>query len=105
MQDSAETEETLTTLGATTKALPGGGRSEARRLRAAAGLDLGNAYYGAAGYVTANLNLWPRPLVLVANQASYDDLTDEQRDALATATSGHDRGPRCLPGRGRGRRG
>ena len=33
-----------------------------------------------------NLNWWPRPLVVVANQASYDDLTDEQRDALATAT-------------------
>ena len=87
MQDSAESEETLVALGATTKALPGGANlSGVDGYEQQLASIVGNAYFNVASYVTANLNWWPRPLVVVANQESYDDLTDEQRDALATAT-------------------
>ncbi len=51
----------------------------------------GNNYQEAAGYVTGNLNMWPRPLVLFMNAERFDALTTEQRDILrdaATATVG-----------------
>ena len=87
LQDSAESEETLVALGATTKALPGGANiSGVDGYEQQLASIVGNAYFNVASFVTANLNWWPRPLVVVANQESYDDLTDEQRDALATAT-------------------
>jgi TRAP-type C4-dicarboxylate transport system substrate-binding protein len=35
--------------------------------------------------ITANLPLWPRAQTIVMNEAAYDRLTDEQRDALARA--------------------
>src|SRR5262245_51095036 len=36
-------------------------------------------------YVTANLDLWPRPLVVIANRDTYDSLTATQRQALDKA--------------------
>ena len=87
MQDSAQTEETFSTLGASATALPSGADiSEVDGYEQQLSSIYGNSYYADAGYVTANVNLWPRPLVLVANQDSYDGLTDGQREALATAS-------------------
>ena len=87
LQESAESEETLVALGATTKLLPGGANlSGVDGYEQQLASIVGNAYFNVASYVTVNLNWWPRPLVVVANQESYDALTDEQRDALATAT-------------------
>ena len=88
MQDSALTQTTLEALGAATKALPSGAKLD--------GVDAyeqqlasinGNGYLAEAGYVTANLDLWPRPLVLIANPEAYDALTDAQRATLTEAST------------------
>jgi TRAP-type C4-dicarboxylate transport system substrate-binding protein len=88
MQDSQLTELTFTTLGATTKPLPSGAKLD--------GVDAyeqqlssiwGNHYELSAGFVTSNLNLWPRPLVLFIDKAAYDELNDDQRQALTSATN------------------
>jgi len=51
----------------------------------------GNNYQETASHVTANLNMWPRPLVLIMNAERFDALTIEQQNILrdaATATVG-----------------
>ena len=35
--------------------------------------------------MTGNLNLWPRPLVIIANPAFYTKLTDDERTIMAAA--------------------
>jgi TRAP-type C4-dicarboxylate transport system substrate-binding protein len=47
----------------------------------------GNRYADSAKYLTANVNLWPRPLVLFANQAAFDALTANQQDLLRRAVA------------------
>ena len=42
----------------------------------------GNRYGDTGKYLTANVNLWPRPLVVFANQAAFDGLTTTQQDML-----------------------
>ena len=88
MQDSALTQATMETLGATTKAEPSGATLD--------GLDAyeqqlasiqGNGYAARARYVTGNLDLWPRPLVLIANPDTFDALSDEQQAVLSRAST------------------
>jgi hypothetical protein len=78
----------METVGATSKAEPSGAKLD--------GLDAyeqqlasiqGNGYVAQARYVTANLDLWPRPLALVANPEAFDALSDEQQAALNRASS------------------
>ncbi len=45
----------------------------------------GNSYDAHAKYVTSNLNLWPRPLVIVMGNEAYDSLTKEQQSVLRDA--------------------
>jgi hypothetical protein len=45
----------------------------------------GNTYDRVAKYLTANVNLWPRPLVLFMNPKALSRLDDRQRDALRDA--------------------
>ena len=45
----------------------------------------GNGYDNTAGHLTANVTLWPRPLVLFANPEALRGLDDRQRDALSGA--------------------
>ena len=45
----------------------------------------GNQYAAEAKYVTGNLNLWPRPLVIIANRSAYERLTADQHEIMATA--------------------
>jgi TRAP-type transport system periplasmic protein len=45
----------------------------------------GNHYDATASHLTANVVLWPRPLVLFANPEALSSLTDRQRDALMGA--------------------
>jgi pimeloyl-ACP methyl ester carboxylesterase/TRAP-type C4-dicarboxylate transport system substrate-binding protein len=45
----------------------------------------GNGYETVADSVTANLNLWPRALVIIMNKDAFDRLTPEQQKALKTA--------------------
>jgi len=48
----------------------------------------GNQYDRAGKYLTANVNLWPRPLVLFANGKSWATLTPTQRRILTQAVTG-----------------
>ena len=48
----------------------------------------GNQYDRAGKYLTANVNLWPRPLVLFANGKTWATLTPTQRRILAQAVTG-----------------
>ena len=86
IQDSAVAKQTFDALGATPKPVP----AEA----ALDGLDAyeqqlasieGNSYDAYAKYVTSNVNLWPRPLVIVMGNDAYESLTDEQQSALRDA--------------------
>jgi TRAP-type transport system periplasmic protein len=40
--------------------------------------------YEVAKYITANVNLWPFPTVIVMNQAKFDALTPDQQNILVT---------------------
>jgi TRAP-type C4-dicarboxylate transport system substrate-binding protein len=86
LQDGGVAASTLRALGAQPKGLPSGARLT--------GVDAyeqqlssiwGNHYELVAGYVTANLNLWPRPLVLFAGRTVMRSLTARQRTALREA--------------------
>jgi TRAP-type transport system periplasmic protein len=88
IQESAVARETLRTLGAKVEALPGGASLE--------GVDgyeqqlasiVGSSYAKRGTYVTTNLNLWPRPLVLVLNKRVAEALTSEQRGWLREAAA------------------
>ena len=45
----------------------------------------GNQYDKVATSITANVNLWPRPITVVANTKALEQLTDKQREALMLA--------------------
>jgi TRAP-type transport system periplasmic protein len=86
IQDSAVAKQTLDAVGSTPKSVP----AEAPLV----GLDAyeqqlasiaGNSYDANAKYVTSNLNLWPRPLVIVMGNEAYDSLTEEQQSVLRDA--------------------
>src|SRR5215468_3925877 len=48
----------------------------------------GNQYDRAGAYLTANVNLWPRPLVVFANGRAWAALTPAQRRILTRAVTG-----------------
>jgi TRAP-type C4-dicarboxylate transport system substrate-binding protein len=88
MQDSAVADKTLTALGATPQPVPSSAELD--------GLDgyeqqlssiLSNHYSTEAEYVTANVNLWPRPLVMVIRTNVFESLAPEQQDALRQAAA------------------
>jgi TRAP-type C4-dicarboxylate transport system substrate-binding protein len=77
---------TLEALGARGAALPPAGSIEGydgveQQIASIAG----NRYDSVAGHLTANVALWPRPLVLFANPQALSSLTERQRDALTGA--------------------
>jgi TRAP-type C4-dicarboxylate transport system substrate-binding protein len=45
----------------------------------------GNQYDKVARSIAANVNLWPRPITVVANTKALENLTDQQRDVLMLA--------------------
>jgi TRAP-type transport system periplasmic protein len=84
--DSRVARESLRALGATAIALPAGAPI--------GGLDgieqqvesiEGNTYDAAAKYLTTNINLWPRPLVVFMNEAAFAALEPVQQRALREA--------------------
>jgi TRAP-type C4-dicarboxylate transport system substrate-binding protein len=88
MTRSAVASATLHALGARGVAIPRGGDIT--------GLDgieqqvdsiQGNGYDAGAKYLTADVNLWPRPLVLFASRRTFDRLTAQQRDVLRRAAA------------------
>src|SRR5205823_7453027 len=48
---------------------------------------VGNRYDTKARYLSANLNLWPRPLVIIASPRVLRSLSDEQRRTLHEAAA------------------
>jgi TRAP-type C4-dicarboxylate transport system substrate-binding protein len=86
LQSSAVAEKSLRALGATPRAVPAKASLD--------GLDAyeqqlssidGNRYDSTAKYVTANVNLWPRPLVIVMGTKAFESLPPEQQSALRDA--------------------
>jgi TRAP-type C4-dicarboxylate transport system substrate-binding protein len=76
------------TLGAATELMPTGADiSGVDGYVQQLGSIMGNHYEFVADYVTANVNLWPRPLILFANAEVYESLDESQQDALATASA------------------
>ena len=84
--ESRVARETLRALGATAIAVPAGAQI--------GGLDgieqqveaiESNTYDAAAKYLTTNINLWPRPLVVFMNEAAFAALEPAQRDVLREA--------------------
>jgi TRAP-type C4-dicarboxylate transport system substrate-binding protein len=82
--------QTFQALGATLDALPPAGGWSLDRLDAAVlqlGGIWGNRYNEDAKYVSANVNLWPRPLVIFAGKKVYESLTPEHRAVLREAAA------------------
>jgi TRAP-type transport system periplasmic protein len=84
--ESRVARNTLRALGATAIAVPAGSQI--------GGLDgieqqveaiESNTYDAAAKYLTTNINLWPRPLVVFMNEAAFAALEPAQRDVLREA--------------------
>jgi TRAP-type C4-dicarboxylate transport system substrate-binding protein len=84
--ESRVARDTLHALGATAIAVPAGSQI--------GGLDgveqqveaiESNTYDAGAKYLTTNINLWPRPLVLFMNKAAFTALEPVQRDVLRGA--------------------
>ncbi len=85
-QDSALTQTSLQTLGATAVPVPGGMKIHGvdgyeQQLESIAG----NRYDTIAKFTTANLNLWPRPLVIIMGKTAWAKLAGTQRDTLRKA--------------------
>ena len=88
MQDSALTERAMGVLGADVVAMPSGARlGDVDGYEQQIASIFGNGYADHAGFVTANLDLWPRALVLIANPAALDDLSEDQQAVLHKAAA------------------
>ncbi len=83
IQQSGVANRSMAALGATTSDRPTGAELD--------GVDgyeqqfasiAGNQYWTVADHVTANVNLWPRPLVMFMNVEAFDALSDDQQAAL-----------------------
>lgn len=90
-EQNAVTLDVLAALGAgeSVPGVEGAGLEGVDILLAQVGAVVGNSYQGRAQSFTTNLNLYPRPLVLLANTAALERLNEQQRQALlesATAT-------------------
>jgi TRAP-type C4-dicarboxylate transport system substrate-binding protein len=89
VQESRVADETLNALGARSVRLPITRVNVARYDGLEQRISTIAAWYsGHGGYVSANVNLWPRPLVLFANARVFASLTAIQRRALYQAAPG-----------------
>ncbi len=86
MQDGGIAEQTLLTLGASPRALPtDADLSTVDAYEQQLGSIAGNNYWRVAEFVSANVNLWPRPLVVFINAETFASLNADQRSALHDA--------------------
>jgi TRAP-type C4-dicarboxylate transport system substrate-binding protein len=85
IQDSGVADQTVHALGATAKPVPPSTKLDGLDAYDQQLSSIRNQYADDAKYVTGNLNLWPRPLVIIANRAAYDRLTADQHDIIAAA--------------------
>ncbi len=85
-QRSQVAEETLRALGARAAEIPSAGAIDAYDgIEQHVSSIAGNEYDKVATYLAANVNLWPRPVVLFMNQKEFEGLDDRQRSALRGA--------------------
>lgn len=86
IQDSGVARDSLNALGATALPLPSSADLD--------GVDgyeqqlasiLGNHYSTVARYVTTNINLWPRPLVIIASERAFGSLSSTHQAILRDA--------------------
>ena len=88
LQDSAVADMTLRALGATPRVMPSSAALDGLdAYEQQLGAIQGNQYDSGAKYVTANVNLWPRPFVIVMGKEAFESLTDEQQSALRDAAA------------------
>jgi len=85
IQDSGVAEQTFHAIGARAKPVPASAKLDGLNAYDQQLSSIANQYADDAKYVTGNLNLWPRPLVIIANRAAYDRLTADQHDIIAAA--------------------
>jgi TRAP-type C4-dicarboxylate transport system substrate-binding protein len=87
MQDSAVAKATFAALGATSTPLPSGAHdlTHVDAYEQQLSSIWGNQYESVARYLTANVDLWPRPLVVLVNDDTYDGLSADQQAALRQA--------------------
>jgi TRAP-type C4-dicarboxylate transport system substrate-binding protein len=88
LQDSAVADMTLRALGARPRVVPSSAALDGLdAYEQQLGAIQGNQYDRGAKYVTANVNLWPRPFVIVMGKQSFASLTPEQQSALQEAAT------------------
>ena len=88
LQDSAVAEKALDALGASPMPVPAQAPLDGLdAYEQQLGSIAGNSYDASADSVTANLNLWPRPLVIVMGTEAFESLTEEQQTALREAAA------------------
>ena len=86
LQDGDVAARTLAALGAKAKNLPSGAKLEGVNAYEQQLASIrGNHYELSARYVGANVNLWPRPMVLFAGRKALRRLSAVQREALRGA--------------------
>jgi TRAP-type C4-dicarboxylate transport system substrate-binding protein len=86
LQRSQVGEQTLQALGASAAEIPSAGDIGAYDgVEQQIGAIAGNEYDKVASKLTANVSLWPRPVVLFANPKALERLSAEQRAALRGA--------------------
>ena len=87
IQESEIAARTFEAMGASTLAIPSGGKLGASdAVVQQLGSLVGNRYHLDLPHVTVDVVMWPRPLILVANPARFDSLSESQRTALQAAT-------------------
>ena len=85
-QRSRVAEQTLRALGARGAEIPFAGAIDAYDGVEQEILSIaGNGYDAHAKYLTTNVNLWPRPVVIFMNRNAFDKLSGRQRTALHDA--------------------
>ena len=101
LQESEVAEQAMRALGARGVRIASGGEIDGYDgvEQQLAAID-GNEYDKVGKYLTANVNLWPRPIVLFMNPDTFDGLSDEQQGALRDAA--RDALPATLAGQQRG---
>ena len=81
-------DRTYRALGATLEPLiPGGSLEDLDGAEQQLGAIWDNRYNRMARYVTANVNLWPRPLVIFAGKEVFESLSPEQQNVLREAAT------------------
>ena len=87
MNESAVAKLTFEALGATpkTSAFNGAPIDSMDLIEQQASSVFGNEYDKDGGYVTANVPLWPRPIVIFASRRAYDSLSETDRTTLREA--------------------